>query len=93
MNEYVNIKRQSVSHPPISVQTRALRFPLGEKIISGSRAAIFSPSVEQRAPRFTAFGPINDRLQTIRGIRDAEGYGDSIIVPSILRIASPLLAS
>lgn len=68
MNEYVNIKRQSVSHPPISVQTRALRFSLGEKIISGSRAAIFSPYVEQRAPRFTVLGPINDRLQTIRGI-------------------------
>lgn len=66
INEYVNIKRQSVSHPPISVQTRALRFSLGEKIISGSRAAIFSPSVEQRAPQFTAFGPINVRyrLQT-----------------------------
>lgn len=64
MNEYVNIKRQFVSHPPISVQARALHFSLGEKIISGSQAAIFSPNVEQRTPRFTAFGPINDRLQT-----------------------------
>ena len=65
MNEYVNIKRQFVSHPPISVQARALHFSLGEKIISGSRAAIFSPNVEQRrALRFTTLGPINDRLQT-----------------------------
>lgn len=93
MNEYVNIKRQSVSHPPISV--RPSLFVGGENYFWQPGTAIFPSSVEQRAPRFTTLSTINDRLQTpvafSRRGRLRGSYYSSY--PSIFRIASPLSVS
>lgn len=61
MNEFVNIKRRCVSHPPISVaDARPSPFVGGENYFWQPRSDLFSGRGATRAARFTAFDPIID---------------------------------